>query len=417
MTAQLSRLPPPAAGPGCAVAMVCKLFAHLLGSGPRSLLNSVLACLSCALLAACSPGIGTQAGPQLPLAPATAYHLYVSASGSDSNPGTEAAPFLSIERAARFAFPDTTIHVAPGSYPGGFQTVASGTEKARVYYISSRPGAARIVPPPRSSNPTAWDNRGDHVDIVGFEVDGSHYQGGVKWLNGLYSAGSYDSLRHNVVHDIGTDVACTTTDGAAITIESYYKGVHGEVIGNKVYDVGAAACLSVQGIAINTPALVANNLVFRSANAGIYLWHDANHVRVINNTVSGSGTGIVIGGGNFYNTSGPNDFTEVSNNIVYDNRSGIVESGVTGRNNSYRNNLVFNNPGGDWQLAKGVAAVASVAADPAFRAYERGGMPDFHLAANSPAIGRGDPAHAHPVDFNGERRDSSTGIDLGALQH
>lgn len=381
------------------------------------LIASIAACL---MSSGCSPGGTLQAGPEAPLAPPTAYHLYVAPNGADNNLGSESAPFLSIERASKVALPGTTIHVAPGSYAGGFRTAANGTARDRIYYISTRPGYARIVPPINSSSAIAWDNRGDYVDIVGFDIDGSAHQDGVRWRNGLYSAGSYDSLRHNIVHHIARGLPCTASDGAegaGITIESYFKGVNGEVIGNKLYDIGAADCPAIQGIAINTQALVANNLIFRAGNAGIYLWHDANHVRVINNTVTASNIGILVGGGNFYVSPGPNDFTDVSNNIVFDNRSGIVESGATGRHNVYRNNLVFNNRAGDWALADGMRHVKTVSADPGFVAYDRGAMPDLRLASNSPAIGKGDPQHAHPVDFNGVKRNAESGVDVGALQH
>jgi hypothetical protein len=55
-------------------------------------------------------------------APTAAYHLYVATTGSDSNPGTQSAPFKTILRASQAAKPDTIVHVAPGTYPGGFQT-------------------------------------------------------------------------------------------------------------------------------------------------------------------------------------------------------------------------------------------------------------------------------------------------------
>ena len=369
-----------------------------------------------ALLTACAPSMDRQAGPEAPLAPPTPYHLYVATNGDDSNPGNESAPFATIARAAQAALPDTTIHVAGGDYPGGFHTMVSGNEKARIYFISTTPGAARIVPPVNAVSPTAWDNRGSYVDIVGFEFDGRNYRGGQRWLHGLYSGGSFDSLRHNVVHHIATGGPCEAGEAAGITVESYFKGVQGEVIGNKVYDIGPAGCAAVQGIAINTSALVANNLVFRAGNAGIYLWHDANHVRVVNNTITGSTIGIVVGGGNFYFTAGPDDYSDISNNIVYDNNTGIVELGATGQHNSYRNNLVFGNPAADWRLATS-QAVGTVAADPRFKAYQRNVMPDFSLADASPAIGKGDARAAHPVDFNGIRRAAKTGIDLGAIQH
>ena len=116
-------------------------------------------------------------------------------------------------------------------------------------------------------------------------------------------------------------------------------------------------------IYVNTPAIVRNNVVYRIAAAGIHLWHDAHDVVVANNTVTASDTGIVVGAGDFSHTSEPNDHTQVFNNIVFDNRRGISEQGATGPHNSYRNNLVFGNPDGDWQLATGMTHTGTVAAD------------------------------------------------------
>lgn len=66
-----------------------------------------------------------------------------------------------------------------------------------------------------------------------------------------------------------------------------------------------------------------NNVVYRVAETGIHLWHDARNVIITNNTVTTSNTGIVVGGGNFYFVSGPNDHTAVYSNIVYDNKMAI----------------------------------------------------------------------------------------------
>jgi hypothetical protein len=355
--------------------------------------------------------------PEPPAPPATAHNLYVHPRGDDRNNGTEAAPFRTIERAAREAPPDTTVHVAPGSYPGGFKTTANGIPKGRVIYRSTLHWAAKIVPPLDSTSASAWDNRGNYVDIVGFDVDGTVYQGGVKWLNGIYSGGSYDAIRGNHVHHIANTVACTGAGGAGIVVDSYYHGIKSEVIGNQVHDVGPAGCATIHGITMNTPGKVLNNVVYRVSEAGIQLWRDATNVVVANNTVTGSNSGIVIGAGDYYFSSGPNDHTHVGNNIVFDNRRGIAETGDTGKNNTYANNLVFQNQGLDWSLANGLAHKGSVAAPPQFLDYNRAGTPDLRLASTSPAIGKGGAVHAHASDFKGVPRNQSTGIDIGAYQH
>lgn len=375
-----------------------------------------LFCAGLTALLACCDARDTEA-PMTAAVAANARELYVAPDGSDGNSGARDAPFRSIARAAQAASPGTTVHVAPGSYPGGFKTTVSGTPAARIAFVSSVKWGAKIVPPPNSPNATAWDNRGSFIDIAGFDVDGSVHQGGTQWSNGIYSGGSYNAIRNNHVHHIAASVTCTSTGGSGIGVDSYYRGMHSAVIGNSIHDIGPAGCRYIQGIYINTPGMVKNNVIYHIAAAGIHLWHDATNVIVANNTVAGSNTGIVVGGGDFYHTKGPNDHTEVYNNIVYDNKNGILEQGSTGKHNRYRNNLVFQNTEGDWRLGSGMVHRGTVAAAPRFVAYARTGTLDFRLSSSSPAIGRGVATHAHPTDFDGAPRNAGTGYDIGAYQH
>ena len=217
------------------------------------------------------------------------------------------------------------------------------------------------------------------------------------------------------MHDIAKSVSCTSAGGSAIGVDSYYHGVMGSVDGNVVHDIGPAGCAYVQGIYISTSGSVINNVVYRVAEAAIHLWHDANNVIIANNTVSNSDTGIIVGGGDFYFTSGPDDYTHVVNNIVYDNRYGISEQGSTGVHNTYSNNLSFQNSSYNWSLRNGLPNTASVTADPQFVAYARSGTPDFHLRSTSPAIGAGTSSYTLKSDINGVARTSR--IDLGAYQY
>ncbi|MFB9240208.1 DUF1565 domain-containing protein [Massilia antarctica] len=343
--------------------------------------------------------------------------LYVSPRGSDDNPGTGAWPFRTLARAARAAAPGVTVYVAPGTYSGGIQTSASGRPDARIAFVSTERWGARIVPPERSDTKAAWDNRGDYVDIVGFDIDGGNHLGGIRWSTGIYNAGSYDTLRSNHVHHIAQGVACSSAGGAAIGVDGYYRGVQAQVLANLVHDIGPAGCRFVQGIYVSTTAKVKNNVVYRVAEAGIHLWHDAHDVVVTNNTVTGSNTGIVVGGGDFYYTSGPNDHTAVYNNIVYDNRMGISEQGRTGHNNSYRNNLVYKNSSYDWHLKNGLTHSGTVSSAPLFAGDTDVALPNFSLSPGSPAIGRATPVHAAATDFNGRPRNVFSGFDIGAYQH
>ena len=343
--------------------------------------------------------------------------LYVAGTGSDSNAGTSRSPFRSIARAAKAAKPGSRILVAPGSYSGGFRTTVDGSAAARISFVSSTKWGARIVPPRSSPNKTGWDNRGDYVDIIGFDVDGSNYQGGTRWTHGIYNGGSHVSVRNNHVHHIAQANGCDRGGGAAIGMDSYYGGVKADVISNLVHDIGPAGCRYVQGIYISTSGRVKNNVIYQVAEGGVHLWHDAYDVIITNNTVSGSNTGIIVGGGNFYHSSKGADYVAVYSNIVYDNVMGISEQGKTGQNNTYRNNLVYQNSRYDWRLKNGLTHSGTVNAPPEFQASARSSKPNLKLTASSPAIGRATPSHAESTDFEGKPRNAAAGYDIGAYQH
>jgi hypothetical protein len=345
---------------------------------------------------------------------ATAIDLYVSPSGSDANPGTPAAPFKSILTASRAARPGATVHVTPGTYPGGFQTTASGTSAARIRYLSEVKWDAKIVPPANSMSNTAWDNRGNYVDIDGFEIDGTNTQNGTPWADGIYVAGSNDVVENNLVHNIARNVACTSHGASAINTDHWAYGVNNDVIANIVHDIGPAGCRFDQGIYISTSGNVKNNLVYNIAEAGIHLWHDATHVIIVNNTVVHNNTGILVGGGDYYHTTEPDDYSFVANNIVYDNNYGISESGGTGTHNIYTNNLVYKNVKAEHTLRNGLTPSNPVAADPRFVRYTPAGDGDYHLAAGSPAIDAGTATNAPAMDLDGVSRPRGAGHDIGA---
>ncbi|SHG73865.1 right-handed parallel beta-helix repeat-containing protein [Massilia sp. CF038] len=349
-------------------------------------------------------------------AAAPASTLHVSPKGDDANPGTASRPFRSLARAVRAATPGTRVLVAAGTYQGGVRSRQSGRPDARIVFVSAQRWGAKIVPPKNSPNKTAWDNRGSDVDIVGFEVDGSNYQGGKRWTLGIYSGGSHVVIRNNHVHHLAQS-GCTPAGGAAIGVDSYYGGVASSVLANLVHDIGVPGCRFVQGIYVSTSGEVKNNAIYRVAEAGIHLWHDAHDVIITNNTVTASNTGIIVGGGNFYRTKGPNDRTAVYSNIVYDNRMGISEQGKTGPNNSYRNNLVYQNSRYDWHLKNGLRHNDTVSAAPLFVADGRSARPNLRLQRLSPAIGKATPAQADSTDFEGKPRNAGAGFDIGAFQH
>jgi hypothetical protein len=351
--------------------------------------------------------------------PATTYNYYVAPTGSDSAAGTKAAPFKTLAKAAKMATKaGTTVFVAPGTYAGGIKTTANGTAAARIYWVSTTKWGAKIVPPSSSSNNNAWDNRGNYVSIIGFDVDGTNTGSGTAWTHGIYTGGSYGMISDNHIHNLAQKVACTSAGGSAIGVDSYYHGVMTDVVSNVVNDIGPSGCTYVQGIYFSTSGSIKNNLVYRVGAVAIHLWHDATNVIITNNTAAASNFGMVIGGGDFYYTSAGANNVFVANNIVYDNVYGISEQGTTGKANQYKNNLVVKNTSYNFSLKNGLKDSATVSSDPLLAGYSRtAASPNFHLSASSPAIGRGIATNAYATDLDGKARNASTGYDIGAYQH
>jgi hypothetical protein len=300
------------------------------------------------------------------------------------------------------------VHVAAGTYAGGFQTTKSGTASGRIRYISDTKWGAKIS---GGSGNTAWDNRGSYIDIEGFEFNGSNSG----WMNGIYLGGSYSSVKNSYVHHIAKSGSCNSTGGSAINSDSYYNGKKNDVIGNIVHDIGPAGCTYVQGIYISTSGSVINNLVYNVGAVAIHLWHDATDVVIANNTAVSSSFGILVGAGDFYHTNAPADNVHVSNNIVYDNNYGISEQGSVGSNNTYTNNLVYQNKNYNWSLKAGRQS-GSLSADPQFASYSRTGG-DYRLKSTSPAVDAGSSTYSSAIDLNNIARPQGRAVDIGAYEY
>ncbi|MCP3144994.1 right-handed parallel beta-helix repeat-containing protein [Pyxidicoccus xibeiensis] len=353
-----------------------------------------------------------------PAADAAVNHLHVATTGSDTaGNGSSGSPYRTILKASQVATPGAIIHVAPGTYSGGFLTTASGNATERISYVSDidpvTKARARIVPPNSTvTTGSIWENRGSYVDIDGFEIDGT----GTKMPNGLINQGSYVTVKNNHVHHViyGPGQLCNGSGGSGINIHDYdIPGLMtGTVVtGNTVHDIGYT-CSKIQNIYISTRATVTNNLSYNNpGGGGIHLWHDAHQVTIANNTVTNTWMGIIVGGGGYYETSGPADYVVVSNNIVYDNDYGVSLQGQTGSHNTYTNNLVYQNS--VYNFSPGLIHTGTVAAAPQFVNPAAG---NFRLAPGSPAIDAGSPTYAPSIDLDGKARPAGAGYDIGAYE-
>jgi len=342
-------------------------------------------------------------------------NYYVSPNGSDRNAGSVKRPWATIEYAATWLLPGDTVHVLPGVYRGRIATPASGVADARITYISDQKWGARIIGD--VIDRSAWDNRGDYVDIIGFDVSGIG-------RTGLYNDGSHVRFIANHVHDIDGPTSALCDNGGAGLFHGNYSGSDNDTIGNRVHDIGwtnASRCATsgsqVHGIYhANRGGHILNNLVYHNRAYGIHLWHAASDVVISGNTVFNNGSsGLVVGAGDKPKGNRA-DSCLVSNNILaYNSRYGIVESGNTGTHNRYLNNLTYENKLGPLQLQNGNVAADTINADPEFVNYTGDSGGDYRLKPASPALRAGSREGAPAEDIE-DRSRSGSGIDIGAYQ-
>ena len=333
--------------------------------------------------------------------------FYVSTTGSDSNNGSAKRPWKTINHAASVVKPGATVHVAAGEYEGDVTTSISGTSSARIRFISEQQGAAHIV---GGTGEAAWLNKGDYVEIMGFDVAGKN-------PNGIENLGSNVRILGNIVHDIVA--SCDSNGGSGIN-NANYSAYDNDIGGNFVHDVRAPAdCGHHHGVGIyhsNLRGHIYNNLSVHNGTVGIQLWHAANAVIVANNAVvANDENGIVIGAGD--SPGGiTNDNSLIINNIAINNAFyGIQEFGKTGSSNRYSNNLVFGNPSGNVVLLTGKAS-GTITADANFVNNTKNAAGDYHLNPKSPAIDAGISANAPTTDIVGGPRPHGKAIDIGPYE-
>jgi len=371
---------------------------------------------------------------------------YVSPSGSDANPGTEAAPFRTIQKAADLVNPGDVVIVEDGVYTdtdGDSSVVAvrrGGTSSAMVTFRARNKWSAKLD----GVNGTAargfdFKNGVGYVRIEGFEIYG--------------------------VANVGSPV---TGRGSASGISLYAGGHDSEIVGNHIHDVGRVCTLSTNtngqvAIFVQQPnVIIEQNLVhdigrfFPGENGctysgGFFGWRTLDHGVYLNSNTPGA-NGAIIRNNIFYNTrhgwgvqfySGDlTNINVVNNTFAFGNPNHNythITLHATITNSNIMNNIFYNPEGGRTMQApvfSGSLTVSNnITSGTAMTDVSTpAGMTlvdnllntdarlvdaprDFHLQTGSPAIDFGLTLALVLIDFDGRTRPRGAAYDVGAYEY
>ena len=400
----------------------------------------------------------------LPFA-ADAATYYVSPSGLDTNPCSQALPCREIRRPLTFVAAGDTILAADGSYKGFDVDDIHGTAIAPITIRAQGSAALILVTNDRPDNrDSIFITFSSYIVVDGLRAFNAIRAGvrvdqspRVTVRNGVYG----NNARWGIFTDFSDDLLLENNECyGSVAEHGIYVSNSGDrpvVRGNRVHDNNAAgiqlnADASAGGDGIITNALIENNVIYGNGVAGgaainldgvqdsvvknnlLYDNHATGIVnymgdgaegprgmRILHNTVdqaSNARWALLM-----WNTSGPNF---VRNNILYNRnpaRGGITyldPIDITNTDSDYNiMDRVTPDDGGtvytlaQWQAMGHEPHSLSV---PLANLFVNPAGADYHLVAGSPAVDAGQTLPDVTVDIEGNPRPAGAASDIGAYE-
>jgi len=406
---------------------------------------------------------------------AATYYVAPSPLGNDANPGSQAAPWLTLQKAGDVAVAGDVVMVQPGTYRG-FRPRNSGTAQAPVRFVA-QPGVVVTSPGPSNSNSdNIWVRDVDYVTIDGFESSGAPRAGiavqgepdanatGIvirncfahnnsRWgiftgfardlliennetsfsaiEHGIYVSNSGDrpTLRRNHVHDnnaSGIQLNADPAEMGADPTDPMGDGIITDALIelNVIHDNGVGGAAAINLASVRT-SLIRNNLIYNNHATGIAGWDDGdgNQFGTQSNRIVGN---TIMQPANARFAIGLKDGS--INNVVLDNvllaagPRGSLEvdpSSQPGLQSDY--NIVVGTFSDDtnfltlaqWHaLGFDAHSIVSTAA----AVFANAASNDYHLTATSPARDAGTTLPDLPTDLDGNARPQGPAFDCGAYE-
>lgn len=382
-----------------------------------------------------SAGSGAGGGGYAP--PEGINKYYTSTTGSDSNPGTLAAPFKTLAKGVSVLEPGDTLYVRGGTYKRttDLWIPPSGTSWEKAITVTNYNKEQVIVTPRNTTN--CCNSAGNSVFY--FPDGDTQYV----IINGLIldAEGGSMALRTGLGNHHIRISNGEMKNGIASLMQSG-KATHLQVVNMKIHNSKAGYGIYHNG----KNSLFDGNDIYDNAGFGLRIYSvsgPASDNVALNNRFWGNGwmpqdhplqtgahgrVGIVIGGGAAGNT--------VINNLFWENYRGIHLMGSAGPgtriyNNTFykndvtglmienpncevKNNISFGNGGGDVVVTAAVTSNNLLGVEPGFVNVSKA---DFRLKSDSPAVDGGVTLSDVKTDFVGTARPQGDHYDVGAYEY
>lgn len=369
------------------------------------------------------------------LARATTYH--VASTGSDSNPGSQASPWRTLQKAANTVRAGDVVMVANGTY-AGFQVTADGTAAARIVF---RAGGSNVVI--NSRNSSTPDNvnieGGNYVTVEGFIVNDAPRVGiravtatGVVIRGNRIQRSSLDGILTGYTPQIQIldNIVSGSAQEHGIYVSNSNTASDNPVVrGNECFDNNQNGmqfngdCWE-NGDGIISGAVIEENIIHHNNWKGFSLISLQNS-RICNNLVYENGLSAGAGGIHLAdqpNCGKPSNSNVVANNTVYEPRIACIRL-----TNGSTANKIFNNVLVASSLDRTIADESGgnyIDTVSNIRRTSKSGLfvssTDYHLATSSPALNVGhttyQSANAPAVDIDGTGRPQGAKHDAGSYE-
>lgn len=354
---------------------------------------------------------------------------YVATTGNDSNPGTEASPFRTINRGVKALKPSDTLYVNSGTYNESLiNPLPSGLSASQPTTITGPTGANRPVLRPTSGNSyiILLNQNRSNIRFKNLVIDGRAYSG---TLNAALATNGDFTITGLTLEDcelIGRTGVGPTASAVVIAVNTkatvrrcsihgwrnsgnpaahglYWRGSNGLIEQNEIYDNNG------YGLQFYGTSNMVHNNIFRSNYvhdndaSAIYCCRGNNNKIYNNIMVKNSTSGI------WFNAGSDN---HLYNNTIYNNS--VAGIWLTGGSGSIGNNIVYQNGANIKQQVGTFSLFSNLTTDPKF--VNAAGA-NFSLQSFSPAIDKGVTLSMVPTDFAGKSRPQGSAYDIGAYEY